>query len=115
MHFSKTLKTTALAALFGLGFIAASPALAHRVYTRCDNDGDRCWRVVCDDDGDDCRRTSSYSNGYHSYYNGYRSYNNNYYNNNGYYDRDRSYYNGGYRRWVCDSDGDRCHWSYDRD
>jgi hypothetical protein len=113
MHFSKTLKTTALAGLFGLGFLAASPALAHRVYTRCDSDGDRCYRVVCDDDGDDCRRTSSY-NGYYNngyYNNGYRSYYNSYNS-----DRYNRYYNNyGYRRWVCDSDGDRCHWSYDRD
>ncbi len=108
MHFSKTLKTTALAGLFSLGFVVAmtSPALAHRAYTRCDNDGDRCYRVVCDDDGDDCRSYRINTN----YYGGY-------YGNRGYYgDRDNwrrhSDYNNGYRRWVCDDDGDRCHWSY---
>ncbi len=111
MHFSKNLKTTALAGLFGLGFVVAmtSPAAAHRAYTRCDDDGDRCVRVVCDDDGDDCRSYST-NTGYY----GNRGYNNYY---NGYYDRDRynrGYYNSGYRHWVCDSDGDRCHWSYDR-
>lgn len=108
MHFSKTLKTTALAGLFGLGFViaATSPALAHRAYTRCDSDGDRCVRVVCDDDGDDCRTYRMNTN----YYDRYRY--NNYYNGN--YDRDRGYYNSGYRHWVCDSDGDRCHWTYGR-
>ena len=40
MHFSKTLKTTALADLFGLGFVLATsgPALADSSYTRCDGD-----------------------------------------------------------------------------
>lgn len=98
------LKTGTLAALVGLGLVAASPALAHYTTTRCDHDGDRCWRVVCEDDGDDCRRVSydnDYNRGtYNSYYRGY-------YRNDS-YDRDR------YRHWVCDSDGDRCHWSYDR-
>jgi hypothetical protein len=107
MRFSNSLKTAALAGLFGVGLIAASsPALADRVYTRCDRDGDRCWRVVCDNDGDQCQRYRI-NNGY---------YNNNYYRYNRYYDNDyNNYYNNNYgRRWVCDSDGDRCHWSYDR-
>jgi len=111
MRFSKTLKTAALAGLFGLGFIAAaSPALAERVYTRCDSDGDRCWRVVCDNDGDDCRRSriSNYDN-YGSYYRYNRYYDNGRYNN--YYN---GYYNNYGRHWVCDRDGDDCHWSYSR-
>jgi len=94
MHFSNALKTVALAGLFGLGFVVASPALADRSYVRCDRDGDRCWRVVCDNDGDGCQR--------------YRISN----NYNGYYDRGRYYDHG--RRWVCDRDGDDCHWNYDR-
>lgn len=108
MQVSKSLKTTALAGLFGLGFLLAAtgPALADRAFTRCDEDGDRCYRVVCDDDGDDCRRVSSYYN--NSYYN--NGYYNSYYN----YGRDRDWNNRNYRRWVCDRDGDDCHWSYDR-
>jgi hypothetical protein len=102
-NLSFALKTTALAGLFGAGlFVAtATPALAYRSYTQCDNDGDRCWRVVCDNDGDDCRREQI-----------------NYYDYNRRYDwnRDRYYrgYERNYRHWVCDEDGDRCHWSYDR-
>ena len=101
LHFSNTLRTAALAGLFGLGFIAAStgPALAERSYVRCDRDGDRCWRVVCDNDGDDCRRQRIDT----SYYGYHRNW----------YDRDR-YDNYGRRRWVCDRDGDDCHWSYNR-
>lgn len=98
MHFSKTLKTAALAGLVGLGFVAAStsPAMADRSYVRCDRDGDRCWRVVCDWDGDDCR-TYRINSGYYGYRGryGYGSRYNNYNN---------SYYNNG-RRWVCDRDG----------
>jgi hypothetical protein len=109
MRFSSTLKTTALAGLFGLGLIAASsPALADRVYTRCDSDGDRCYRVVCDNDGDECQRYRINTSNYNNYYRYNRYYDNDRYNSN-YYNR-----NNYGRRWVCDSDGDRCHWSYDR-
>lgn len=106
MHFSKLVKTAALTSLVGLGFVAAAtaPAKADRVYTRCDRDGDRCWRVVCERDGDDCRRFDIRS-GYdrwrsdpdpdHSWYN-------------------RGYYDSGYRRWVCDGYGEHCFWSYRR-
>jgi len=102
MHFSKTLKTTAVAGLFSLGFLGASsgPALANRSYLRCDRDGDRCWRVVCDNDGDDCRRYRIDTG-----YNGYRHRDWNY--DSGAYRHDR--YDG--RRWVCDRDGDDCHWN----
>lgn len=106
MHFSKSLKTAALAGLFGLGFLVAatSPAMADRSYTRCDRDGDRCWHVVCDWDGDDCHSIPIRS----SYYDSYRGYRNN--------DRqvDRGYYDSGYRRWVCDRYSRDCHWSYGR-
>jgi hypothetical protein len=113
MHFSKTLKTVALAGLFGLGFVAASstPAMADRAYTRCDSDGDRCWRVVCDNDGDDCHRYSI-NTGYYGYRRGY--YDNGYYtggDRDGYYNNN---YRNNYRHWVCDRDGDDCHWSYSR-
>lgn len=114
MHFSKTLKTTALASLFGLGFVLAttSPALADRAYTRCDRDGDRCYRVVCDNDGDRCRTYRVNANYYGSrgYYD--RDRYNGYYGRD--YYRDRDNYNTGYRHWVCDRDGDDCHWSYGR-
>jgi hypothetical protein len=111
MQISKALKTAALAGLFGLGALGAvsSPAEAHRVYTRCDSDGDRCWRVVCDNDGDDCRRY-----GVDTTYR-YRDYLNNYgYYGNGYGDTYDRYYRRGQRRWLCDRDGDDCHWTYSR-
>lgn len=84
-------KMAVLAALVSAGGLAASStaASAHYVTTRCDEDGDHCWVMRCDDDGDDCVRIRSY-------------------------DRD-SYYRQNYRprpRWVCDGDGDRCHWVY---
>ncbi len=84
---SNGLKTAAFAGLLGLAAFAAStaPAAAY-TYTRCDSDGDRCYRVHCDYDGDDCWRSSGY------------------YTN--------SYYSG--RHWVCDEDGDDCHWAYSR-
>ena len=106
LKLTDVMKTTAVAGLFGLGMVAATatPALAHYSYTRCDNDGDTCWRVVCDNDGDDCRRVSTWHAGY--------NYDRRYQWNRGYYNN--SYYGGRDRHWVCDSDGDRCHWSYDR-
>ena len=109
LKLSNAMKTAAVAGLFGLGMMAATTtsALAHYSTTRCDSDGDRCYRVVCDDDGDDCRRVNSY----HSSYDYNRSYWNRGYYNNGY----NNYYGNRYRHWVCDSDGDRCRWSYDRD
>ncbi len=110
--FSKTLRTAALTGLFGLGFAAAmtTPALADRAYTRCDRDGDRCWRVVCDDDGDRCR-TYSTNTDYYGYNNYNGDYDHRYYRN---YYRHRDFDNSSYSRWVCDRDGDRCHWSYGR-
>ncbi|MBU6297260.1 MAG: hypothetical protein KGJ79_02905 [Alphaproteobacteria bacterium] len=101
-YFANTLKTAALAGLLGLGAMAATatPALAHQVYTRCDRDGDTCYRVLCDDDGDDCRTIRSFNRD--TYWND--SYGRGY----GYY---RGYGRSNYRgRWVCDGDGDRCRW-----
>ena len=82
---NKALKTLALAAVGALGLLAfrAGPVSAHEVYTRCDADGDHCWRVICDDDGDDCHPA-----------------------------RHEAYYDGPPRYWVCDDDGDDCHWGY---
>jgi hypothetical protein len=118
MHFSKTAKRAALAGLFGLGVLVAmaSPALASRVYTQCARDGGSCWRVICDNDGDDCSRyriNTSWSAPYRDRdtYSGYR-YDRGRYNHDQ-YNRSR-YFNDGYRHWVCDRDGDDCHWSYTR-
>jgi hypothetical protein len=85
---SKTLRPLLIAgvAVFGLLAFRVAPASAHDVYTRCDEDGDRCWQVICDDDGDDCHPIHQ-----HEYY----------------ADRERP-------RWICDDDGDRCHWAYPR-
>jgi hypothetical protein len=100
-------KKMALAGMFGVGVIvaSASSASAHRVFTRCDDDGDRCWRVLCDDDGDDCRQLPQ----------DWSAYDRNYYYGNRYgYDRhynDRYNDSSQYGRWSCDRDGDRCHWS----
>ncbi|MDE2134208.1 MAG: hypothetical protein KGM97_06635 [Alphaproteobacteria bacterium] len=111
---SKPLKTAALAGLFGLGMFVASAtsASAHYISTRCDSDGDRCWRVVCDDDGDDCRRANSYGS-YYGDYNRSDYYNRTYNRWHDYdrYNRDYGRYN---RRWVCDSDGENCRWSTSR-
>lgn len=117
MRFSGNLKTAALAGLFGLGFLAAAPSAAQSDGIRCDRDGDRCWRVICDNDGDYCQRVNVnaeyYANRYRFNYNDYydRTY------GNGYSDNGNYYSNGHYghdRSWVCDRDGDDCHWSYDR-
>ena len=61
------------------------PASADTIETRCSGYGD-CYRVRCDDYHEDCVRMGYYNSGY---------------------------YNNGYRRWVCDADGDDCHWVYD--
>ncbi len=99
---SRTLKTAALAGLFSLGIMATSTAArADQVRVYCDRDGDTCTRVVCEDDGDDCKRTT---------FQNPNRYNRRNYWNNGY----RNGYGGAYRpygHWVCDSDGDRCHWA----
>ncbi len=107
MHFSKTLKSAALAAVMGVGMAAATatPAEADRAYTRCA--GDRCWRVVCDWDGDACRRAPLHNGWYGSSYRSERRY----------YDSDRErfyrYHHFDHRsgRWVCDGDSEYCRWS----
>jgi len=85
------LKSAAVAGVLTLGGLAASavPASADTYETRCNGYGD-CYRVRCDDWHNDCVRM-------------------------GYYRSD--YYHRNDRRWVCDRDGDDCHWAYygDRD
>lgn len=82
---SNLLKGAAAAGLLALGAIGASavPASADTIETRCSGYGD-CYRVRCDDWHQDCVRM-------------------------GYY---RSDYDRPGRRWVCDADGDNCHWAY---
>ncbi|MDE2134209.1 MAG: hypothetical protein KGM97_06640 [Alphaproteobacteria bacterium] len=38
-----------------------------------------------------------------------------YYRHDRTYDRDDDYRRDNGRHWVCDSDGDNCRWTYDRD
>ncbi|HUJ03475.1 MAG TPA: hypothetical protein VLW75_07565 [Rhizomicrobium sp.] len=91
MTVSKHLRTLALAGLGGIAIAAAgaTAASAAYTYTRCDSY--RCWHVRCDNDGDYCRNA------------GYV-----------YRDYDRGHYRHYNRRWVCDRDGDDCHYVYDR-
>ena len=83
LHASKPVLLAAAAVLVLPAFVA-TPAVA-RTYERCDADGDHCVRVTCDRDGDNCWRQSEY-------------YKNKIYRHRG--------------RWVCDSEGDRCHYEY---
>ena len=116
MRFSRTVKTAALVGLLGLGAAAAAcgPAQAARSSIRCDRDGDHCWRVVCDDEGYDCRTYTLSGYGYRNdgAYRRYYDRDGSGYYGNGYYGN--GYYYNGRRRWVCDRDGDDCHWSYVR-
>lgn len=95
MKLPKSLRTLTFAGIGGVALAAATAtvASAHYTYTQCDRDGDRCWRVRCDNDGDECRRVD------------------NYYRGSSYYSH-RPYYHNYNRQWVCDRDGDDCHWSY---
>jgi hypothetical protein len=82
MLLSNILKTTAVAALVGIGVAASASLAAAATYeTRCY--GDDCYRVRCDDFGYACRRMESMGDvGYVRH-------------------RDRL---------MCDADGDDCHW-----
>ena len=110
MKLSHVLQSAAAAAVIGLGILGTTtPALADHVRTRCDNDGDTCWRVWCDHDWDDCHPVPGSIYHRYGYYRRYHSY-------GGYYGS--SSYGGGYyggyysqRHRVCDWDGDDCHWS----
>ena len=83
LHASKPLFLAA-ATLLALPAFLSTPAVA-RTYERCDADGDHCVRVTCDRDADRCWRESEY-------------YKKNIYRHRG--------------RWVCDSEGNRCHYEY---
>jgi hypothetical protein len=56
VRLSHLLQSATVAGILGLGLLgtSATPALADHLRTRCDNDGDTCWRVWCDHDWDDC-------------------------------------------------------------
>ncbi|MBV9330766.1 MAG: hypothetical protein JOZ55_04360 [Alphaproteobacteria bacterium] len=84
MNGSKFLRSAAVTGVLAVGLMGASalPASADSIQTRC-NYGE-CYRVRCDDWGRDCVRM-------------------------GYYNSD--YYRGR-RHWVCDYDGEGCHWAY---
>lgn len=83
IHLSTTLKSAALAAgLLGLGVAAG------------------CGPAYCD--GYECRGSGYYNYHYNRYSDPYR--------NNSYYYYHQRDYSG--RQWVCDADGDDCHWSY---
>jgi hypothetical protein len=88
LNMSNLLKGAAVASLLGFGALGATvtPASADTIETRCNGFGD-CYRVRCDDFHDDCVRVGYYSS---------------------------SYSHAG-RRWVCDADGDDCHWAYYND
>lgn len=87
------------------GAIAFSvPASAHYMSTRCDRDGDDCYRVVCDDDGDDCRTVGHFHRDYRPGWSVYA-----YPGSSGFYFGDRGYYDRpyGYRfRWRNEDDDD---------
>jgi hypothetical protein len=85
---SNLLKSAAVAGLlaFGATGAAVTPASADTFETHCNSFGD-CYRMRCNDWHEDCVRVGYYRSDY---------------------DNDR-------RRWVCDSDGDDCHWQYDSD
>lgn len=88
LNLSNTLKTVAIAAFVGAGALGASlsSASADTIETRCNGFGE-CYRVRCDDYRDTCWRVGYYGSGYTPG-----------------------------RRWVCDADGEDCHWSsYDSD
>jgi hypothetical protein len=103
---SSAAKTAAIVGALTLAGLAGSvtAASAHYTTTRCY--GDQCRVVRCDNDGDNCYTIRAYYRG---------GYDRDRYYNSGYYD-DHRYWDRG-RRWVCDRDGDDCHWSYrsDRD
>ena len=77
-HSDESAQTVDVAA--GAIGVGVGPASAHYNSTRCDRDGDDCYRVRCDNDGDDCVRVRHryYRRGYGGYGNygySYPSYN----------------------------------------
>ncbi len=101
---SGKLRTGALCATVALGAFGAGvvPASAHYYTTRCDRDGDDCYRVRCDDDGDDCSRVYGYSHSYYRprYYSYSYGYNYGYPHRYGYY----GYYSNEHRAYDDDDD-----------
>ena len=63
---NRVVKQVLVACIASLASAAAfsAPASAHYMSTRCDRDGDDCYRVVCDDDGDDCRTVDHFHRDY---------------------------------------------------
>jgi hypothetical protein len=100
LNISTTLKGAALASILGVAAVVGGAKIASaETYTRCSADGD-CVREHCDAFGNDCWRE-------HVYYRDYRD-------RDAYHPYFRGYYGGyGDRHWVCDADGDDCHWVYD--
>ncbi|HEY2033397.1 MAG TPA: hypothetical protein VGH02_06880 [Rhizomicrobium sp.] len=108
----KTILTSvALAGLLGLGAAIGmtNTASAEIVQHRCSADG--CWSVRCDNDGDYCQRVWDEDRYYRRHY-----------STTGYIDRGNGYYVGNQwrandqdhrRSWMCDADGDNCHWVYE--
>ncbi len=80
---SNALKTAAVAALLGVGLMGAgvAPASADTVRTQCY--GGDCYRVRCNDFGYDCVNIGYEEPAYRPFHS----------------------------RWVCDADGDNCHWA----
>jgi hypothetical protein len=93
---SKSLKRASLLAVVSAGFLGAAsvPAAAHYYSTRCDRDGDDCYRVRCDNDGDDCDRVRQRHYGSSYGYGGYGGYGGGYYQSRPYLNW--GYYNNGY-------------------
>lgn len=101
---SVLLRSFGYVAIIALGAVGTTiaPASAHYITTRCDRDGDSCYRVVCDDDGDDCHRISSYSRyGYDRRY-GYsrRGYGGSYWSGYGSGNQFGLYYDSGSDGWY---------------
>jgi hypothetical protein len=101
LSLSRIAKLGAATGLLALGLSVASavPASAAYYASRCDSYG--CYRVRCHDDGFGCTRVSSY---YSSDYMVPREYDRD-------YDMDDPYYHAT-ARYLCNSDGDYCHWTH---
>jgi hypothetical protein len=99
LSLSRITKLGAATGLLALGLTAASavPASAAYYASRCDSYG--CYRVRCHDDGFGCVRVSSYES---SDYMVPRDYD---------YDMDDPYYHAT-SRYLCNSDGEYCHWTH---
>jgi len=106
MTVSRFLSAVTVAGTASLAFLGAwsTPALADHLTTRCDADGDRCWRVWCDSDWDRCHPISGSGfrrhTGYYRHY--YRPYAHAYWGHPAYgyaYDGGWRHYDYGGDRW----------------